>query len=129
MSEASRISSFMRRATEEAASLVTRRVALSALSGVVLRTPVDTGRARGAWGVSIGGAGGAGAGQRPQDKGGASTIAQGSAVIGTQKGFQQIVLENNVPYIGRLNDGHSSQAPAGFVESTLASLGVGTERG
>lgn len=29
------------------------------------------------------------------------------------------VVENNVEYIGALNRGHSSQAPAGFVEAAL----------
>jgi len=28
-------------------------------------------------------------------------------------------ISNNVPYIGRLNDGHSPQAPAGFVQLAI----------
>lgn len=127
MSEASRISAFMSSASRDAVSLVTRKVALEALSGVVMRTPVDTGRARGGWGVSIGSS--SEGGERPADKSGASTLAQGGSVIAAQRGFQQVVLENNVVYIGRLNEGHSAQAPEGFVESTLASLGVGVSRG
>jgi len=31
-----------------------------------------------------------------------------------------IFVSNNVPYIGRLNDGHSKQAPAGFVQFSIA---------
>lgn len=128
MSEAARISSFMARATRQQVSLVTRGLALQALGGVVLRTPVDTGRARGNWQVAIGvenvnGESGV------LDKGGASTVTQGGATIARQQGFQKILIQNNVPYIGRLNDGHSKQAPAGYVEGTLASLGLGTGRG
>lgn len=33
-----------------------------------------------------------------------------------------LVLVNNVPYIGLLNRGRSSQAPAGFVDEVLAKL-------
>lgn len=29
------------------------------------------------------------------------------------------VVENRVPYIGKLNDGHSQQAPAGFIENVI----------
>lgn len=126
MSEAARIRDFMRRGSEQAVSMVTRKLALGALSGVVMRTPVDTGRARGNWMVSIGAA--RGGESTAADKGGAATIANGSAVIGQQRAFQQIVIENNLPYITRLNDGHSKQAPAGYVESTLASLGLGVGR-
>ena len=32
-------------------------------------------------------------------------------------------IQNEVPYIGILNDGHSQQAPAYFVEQTLHRLG------
>lgn len=126
MSEASRIAAFMEKATREVSLMTTRKLALGALSGVVLRTPVDTGRARGNWMVSLGAARG---GESDNlDKGGAATISAGTAAIGASQPFQQIVIENNLPYIERLNDGHSGQAPAGYVEDTLASLGLGTGR-
>ena len=36
---------------------------------------------------------------------------------------KSIHITNNLPYIGSLNDGHSKQAPAGFVQmATLAGL-------
>ena len=31
----------------------------------------------------------------------------------------QTTVENRVPYINRLNEGHSKQAPAGFVENVI----------
>lgn len=127
MSEASRIRQFMVRTTREQASLATRKLALQALSGVVMRTPVDTGRARGNWQVSVGvdpGSGETGV----LDKGGHSVISAGAQSIARQRAFTPIIIQNNVPYITRLNDGHSKQAPAGYVESTLASLGLGVGR-
>lgn len=126
MSEAARIGRFLSEATLKNVSIATRRLALGALSGVVLRTPVDTGRARGGWGVSLGSP--SGEEDRSQDKSGSVVLAAGAVVIGQHKGYQQIVIDNNVPYIGRLNDGHSGQAPAGYVEGALAALGLGTGR-
>lgn len=35
----------------------------------------------------------------------------------------QINLHNSAPYIGKLNDGSSTQAPAGFVERAVAAAG------
>ncbi len=32
----------------------------------------------------------------------------------------RLFLSNNVPYISRLNDGSSGQAPAGFVQAAIA---------
>jgi hypothetical protein len=30
-----------------------------------------------------------------------------------------VYISNNLPYIDRLNKGHSKQAPAGFIESAI----------
>ena len=128
MSEASRIRDFMVKGSREEVSLATRKLALGALTAVVLRTPVDTGRARGNWQTSVGVAIGGGE-TGSLDKSGTSTITQGAASIGRQQGYTPIIIQNNVPYITRLNDGHSKQAPAGYVEGALASLGLGTGRG
>lgn len=127
MTERARISDFFTRASREQVSLVTRRLGLSVLSGVVLRTPVDTGRARANWQVGLG-LTERGTDEAAFDKAGSATIAAGGAVMAGQKGFQPISITNSVPYIGRLNDGSSQQAPAGYVESTLAGLGLETGR-
>lgn len=105
-----------------------RRVALAADQAVVLGTPVDTGRARSNWRVSLGSpvfdtvepfAPGArlGLGEQANAQG---AIAQGAAVIGARRDGQDIWISNNVPYIGALNDGSSDQAPANFVEAAIA---------
>lgn len=128
MSQASEIRAFMGRATREQVSQVTRRLSLSVLTGVVLRTPVDTGRARGNWQTSVGVAIGGGE-TGILDKGGQDTVSRGQQSIARQQGYTPVIIQNNVPYISRLNDGHSKQAPAGYVEGVLASLGLGTGRG
>lgn len=127
MSERDRIRSFFVRGSTEQVSLSTRGLALHALTGVVLRTPVDTGRARGNWQAHVGAPVGRETGRL--DKGGSAAIADGAAAIAAQRGFQQIVIENNVPYIGRLNEGYSPQAPEYYVESVLAGLGLAPGRG
>lgn len=99
-----------------------RKIALEALSRIVLRTPVDTGRARGNWMVSIGNL-------RPRfseksDKQGQETISRGSAELIELVAFQDIYISNSLPYILRLEHGYSRQAPNGMVSLTLAELGV-----
>ena len=64
-----------------------------------------------------------------QDPDGGTTIARAWTRIETWRSFNQALwLSNNVPYIGRLNDGWSVQAPAGFIEQAILiaqSRGVG----
>ena len=94
-----------------------RAVSINLLTGLVRVTPVDTGRARGNWFVGV----------RAPNRGNDPTrnartaISQGSSVIGTVKSisYPTIVLSNNLPYIERLNEGYSDQAPAKFVEKEI----------
>lgn len=106
---------------------LTRKVALAADQALVLGTPVDTGRARSNWQVSLGQPA---AGERdPYAAGQAlgineganaqAAIAQGAGVIGSRSEGQSVFISNNLPYIERLNDGWSAQAPAGFVEDAV----------
>lgn len=117
----------MGKAVPEQVSQVTRALGLRVLSGVVLRTPVDTGRARGNWQTTVGHPG---PGQEimTEDKGGGTVLSQGASSIAEQKGYQPIYLENNVPYIDRLEDGYSKQAPNGMVLLTLTELGLDPSR-
>lgn len=118
-------------------------IALAALSNVVRATPVGNptlwqnpgsappgyvgGHARRNWLVSLssplsGGSGGTGiAGRGPGAEGATSqAIKQGTGRI---KNFkvkdQRIIIQNNVPYIVPLNNGHSTQAPANFVATAV----------
>lgn len=56
-----------------------------------------------------------------KDKSGATTIAEG---VATAKRFNiarhtRVSLHNSAPYIRRLDEGHSEQAPAGFVSRAV----------
>lgn len=113
-------------ASKDQASLMTRALGLRILSGVVQRTPVDTGRARANWQVSLGR--GSSGEVDAEDKAGSSTIAAGNSVIAQQRGLTAITLENNLPYIGKLEDGSSAQAPEGMTALTLAALGLNATR-
>lgn len=98
------------------------RTAGVCLSTVIPATPVDTGRARGNWQVSV---------DSPitspierLDRTGQAAIKDGIQRANTYRGNGQVIyITNNVPYIGALNDGSSSQAPANFVElAVIAAL-------
>ena len=100
---------------------IVRKVALAADQTIVMATPVDTGRARANWQVGIGAAP-AGTVEYSGGGSGAAGYAIGAAqnVVTTYKGQPGgIWLVNNLPYIQRLNEGWSAQAPAKFVEQAI----------
>jgi len=87
-------------------------------------TPVDTGWARSNWVPSIGQAFGGTAGTKAAAEAGIlDTGAQqrGLAQVAAAYRLTQgsIFISNNVPYIARLNEGSSQQAPAGFVQNAI----------
>lgn len=90
------------------------------LTGVVTSTPVDTGRARGNWIVSIGSPVTL-PNLKSLDKTGQATISRGQAVAEryASDSLQSIYICNNLPYIQRLNEGWSAQAPAGYVQAAV----------
>ena len=97
-----------------------KKIGLEALRRVVLKTPVDTGRARGNWQVSIGDP--ALTMLEAADRTGSDTIAIGTAQLENLKAYETIFLTNNVPYIIYLEEGSSKQAPAGMVKMTVDEL-------
>lgn len=92
--------------------LVKKLAGFTVWNGLTQKTPVDTGRARAAWNLAIGEADlsvppeGYHATPMPPALG---EVAPGVPVIAS----------NNLPYIGELEKGHSTQAPAGFVAMTV----------
>lgn len=106
-----------RRGIENHVQEVQQKIGMDLLAGIVLGTPVDTGRAAGNWQVAIG-APASGTLDR-QDPQGAATIAAGSDVIQASQAFSVIYINNNLPYIEPLERGHSGQAPQGMVQTTL----------
>lgn len=105
----------------EGVTRMQKSIGLQALSSIVLKTPVDTGRARGNWQVTIGEPASGVVGT--EDISGQATIAAGSAVIANIPPFSVLHITNNLPYIGVLEGGRSGQAPMGMVGVTIAELG------
>lgn len=105
----------------ERADVMTRRVLLACAATVVLRTPVDTGRARANWQAQVGQPA---QGTLPEPsspaQGPAAALARAQAVAAAYRGEKSLHLTNNLPYISALNRGSSSQAPANFVQAAIA---------
>ncbi len=98
---------------------VTRKIMLDVFVRVILRTPVDTGRARGNWQTTLGSPA-AGEIDRKTKVGGGAPASEAAAIVATFPGDGYVYLTNNVPYILPLEYGSSGQAPAGMVRITLA---------
>lgn len=104
------------------ADAVTKKVALDMHARLVSRSPVDTGRFRGNWQLTIGQAAG---GAIPRidkaplgsDPTGANKTQTAAAVTGFKAG-PSIWLVNNLPYGVELEYGSSTQAPNGMVRVT-----------
>jgi len=108
------------------------RTALDLMNRIVLKTPVDTGRARGNW-------------QLTQRSPAEDMVPETSAKVSssetppsailkeaeqTASGAQlgdDIWISNNLPYIEALEEGHSQQAPHGMVALSLAEAEQGLE--
>lgn len=84
---------------------------------VTVQTPVDTGHARANWQATIGAE--TTAELEEVDPSGQGAIAKARAVLETRQPEQTIHITNNVKYVPRLNEGSSSQAPAGFVQAAV----------
>ena len=101
------------------------KITLDVTANLIETTPVDTGWARANWVPAIG---------RPviQDLRDIDPTTQGAAArssrqqsslasVAAQYQLRQgaVFISNNVPYITRLNDGHSKQQPSGFVQRAI----------
>jgi hypothetical protein len=108
------------------ASEASKTAALAIITDLANVTPVDTSQAISNWRVDIN--------QRPvlainpyfpgkkgttQAESIAATIEAAKLALAAKKPGDTVWISNVLPYIGLLNDGSSSQAPAGFVERSL----------
>lgn len=95
---------------------VTRAVKMLALEidrQLRIATPVDTGNARWNWISSVGA-------PNSNEADGPGPHAAGiQAVLSYELASGALWIANCVPYIRRLNDGWSQQAPSGFVERAI----------
>lgn len=102
---------------------IKKKVASQVLTDVVYDTPVDTGQAKSNWIVNLGQASTTVRlayvpgfkGSTGQDNA-SSAINAGESVINGARAGVDIHITNNLPYIVRLNQGYSPQAPSNFVQ-------------
>ena len=90
-----------------------RAIYLKGLRGLILQTPVDTGRARGNWFLSVSSPVGVTA------KSGRLSMIKAIKAMPKHILDKKIYLTNNLPYIVALEYGHSKQAPKGWVRAEL----------
>jgi hypothetical protein len=111
-------------------------IALAVLAAVAKGTPVDVGTARSNWQLTLGNIatglraafspyesrwrGGQG-GSISETQNQAGVVWQAASLLKGRKDDQPIYITNNSPYIEVLNQGHSKQAPAGFIEAGIQS--------
>ena len=117
---------------DKQASEAAVQVALTILGDLVFVTPVDSSQALSNWQVSLDAPvddkisphfpGEKGSTQRSSAN---AALAAARGVLAGKKAGDTIYITNVLPYIRRLNDGYSGQAPAGFVQRALL---VGNKR-
>lgn len=124
MAEDTQIRAIVKGLTDLTEQVVTK-ITLDVSANLIETTPVDTGWARANWAPAIGT-------PNIEDLRGIVPDARDAASAGAQQqqalatvatGYKlsmgKVFVTNNVPYISRLNDGSSAQAPAGFVQRAI----------
>lgn len=94
-----------------------KNVAMEMFTRVVMRSPVDTGRFRSNWMLTIN----ADTEATRDDTDPSGMVAYGAALAAMEavKLGDRIVTQNNLPYAERLENGWSKQAPTGMVALTV----------
>lgn len=119
MSFESQLSDFTKKSLRHT-NRVKKGAAIELFSRVILDTPVDEGRARGNWLTTIGGDPNYSV-LRTGITGAANEVV---TEVQRSKLEDTLVFTNNLPYIERLEDGHSkAQAPHGMVKKNIISMG------
>jgi len=109
--QARKIAQSMARLVDEAVKITTLEIQYE----LKRSTPVDTGHARSNWVPSVGAPA---RGEEP-GSGGAAQAAGEASIAGYKATAGSAYISNNVPYIQRLDQGHSLQAPTGFVRQSV----------
>jgi len=113
-------------AVERNATAYVKKAAGLIIEDVVTNTPIDKGTAKSNWQAAVNErAQGIIPAYVPGEHGSTAesnnniTISKAKEAIAKYRHGGTIHLTNNLPYIGILNDGHSDQAPAGFIQLAL----------
>lgn len=108
---------------EDHVSAVSKKLMIDIDRRVIIETPVDTASAKRSWV--------AGVNRSPTEvfdlpdgsninAAESQAIQQAESTISRARAFDTIYVVNNQPYIERLNDGWSSQAPSRYVDNIIA---------
>jgi len=97
--------------------VVVEKIGNDLLAKIVKRTPVDTGRMRSSWAVSLSEP----SGYMP-DKEGPFFDAQFPTTIGPITGKTTLWIVSNLVYAEPLENGHSKQSPQGMVKISVAEV-------
>jgi hypothetical protein len=104
---------------------VQKRAALAVVEQVARSTPVLTGQAAGNWMTTVGTPSSA---FIPGAAGAAASIARVGPALEALGVDQKVCIANNAPYIEKLNNGSSQQAPSLFVEAATLRAIQGLDR-
>lgn len=99
-----------------------KRVAFALYSSIVEKTPVDTGRARGNWHITVGGQSYEVFDNEAKTDSSVNTMITNGLSQISGSGDKSIFIQNNVEYIVPLEYGKSKQAPNGMVGITVANM-------
>lgn len=105
----------LKKFTEKHVKIIT----LDATANLIETTPRDTGWARSNWIPSLSKPKDDPAGTPEAVSKAASDAGVAEVVTGYTLEKGPVFISNNVPYIRKLNDGWSKQAPAGFVQAAI----------
>jgi len=117
--------------------VVVRKFGFDGFAGILLRSPVLTGRFRGSNRISVlnadltvepeGSSGRAGSARAGDTRTGGEE-AYAVNVLSTAQAGTDIVLSNNLPYAVPIEDGHSGQAPVGVYGPVLIELQASVDK-
>jgi len=105
---------------EQQRAMIVKKIAFDLFRKIIFKTPVQTGRARANWLVSV-------VAPRSEtvdetDKTGIRAIGNVQSVINGWTADSDIYLSNNLPYIYGLERGRSKKAPHGMVKISVAEV-------
>jgi len=105
-----------------------RQTVVLASQGVVMNTPVDTGRLRGSWTFGVGMP--ASAHRTVADKSGGATLTAIASAVSSEKAGPSFYITTNLPYARRIEyEGWShTKAPQGMVRITIENLPTAIKR-
>jgi len=103
-------------------SEVQKQVSKELRRELAVRTPKLTGRAAGSWNAQKGSPNDTIQPKEFNNPGG--SVDAGIVNLNGLKLGEDVHVSNAIHYIRRLNDGYSRKAPAGFVEATVAGIGL-----